>query len=188
MKIISGANSFINSRNKYLAGSAPATKSESAQSDNLIARRNLFSFMDKISLNAKTVKKSEVRIEQPPLSTTDKLSFKDRQMEDWHKQVRAIAMSHLRSKVGSSAESGSFGDFDKNGVISFNDLGILRQQMHEGDYEQAVNIAFEGIRSRVGQQTGKDGSNELFDLNNDGVISMADLAYLRELMSRGKSE
>ena len=135
--------------------------------------------LGKISLNAKEVPSKKDSSEISKSSENKSKAINHTSL------IKSLSINHLRSKVGEVVENDSLNDLDKNGVISFNDISRLVNQMQEGDLKLATELAFQGIRSRVGQMADNK-SNSLYDLNNDGVISMADLSHLRNLLDNNK--
>lgn len=100
--------------------------------------------------------------------------------------LRSLALSHLRSRVGDIVTADDVCDIDGNGTISFSDLTQLDLELSDGRYGRGVEVALQGIRTRVGQSSDSRSSGA-FDLNNDGLISFADIAYFRDQLQAATS-
>jgi len=94
----------------------------------------------------------------------------------WHLSIQTV-----RSSVGIIVEPGHLYDFNGDQRVSFADILALATEMRNDNYARAEQIAFDGIRQRVGQVN--DESNKVFDIGlNSGLISMVDLTYLRYIL------
>ncbi|HMO17455.1 MAG TPA: hypothetical protein PKA63_05000 [Oligoflexia bacterium] len=196
-------NNGISNKQSF-SSSLRISKIENNQSSELSKSDNLLPVKDIVSLSSKSIK--NVQVNPEPVSYSRKINTKSDipvikpsedisnivkdepvskvNVEEWQKKVRSLAISQLRSKVGQTSDNSRLGDMDGSGAITFKDISDLVKQMDEGNYDQAISLAYEGIRSRVGQSTSEDKSNEVFDLSGDGTISFADLGQLSKMLGK----